>query len=186
MLLMPFTAVQAEWAEDNLMGLFFSDTEFTSLNTMFETEPVPFESYIVAINPEVSSISGYEVSINIPDPAVFLLSVSGPNGWTNFGDSVNHLAGFGTPVPVTSNTAVLSTIRLLYAGHDEIYISFGAATPPSIPDHDGPVIANGANPDILIPCMTTYFGTPSGFVAVLNPQVAVETTSLSRVKSLFR
>jgi len=186
MLLVPFTVAQAQWPGENLMGLFFSDTEFYSENTTIETIAVPFDSYIVAINPEVTSISGYEVSINIPDPTVFVLQTSGPNGWTNFGDNVNHLAGFGTPVPVTGDAAVLSTLRLLYAGEEEIYISFGAATPPSIPDHDGPVIANGANPDILIPCVTTYFGTPSGWVAVLNPQVVVETTSLSKVKSLFQ
>ncbi len=186
LLLLPFTVVQAQWDGDNRLGLFFSDSEFTADNTMLETPAAPFDSYIVAINPQVWSISGYEVSIIIPDPAVFVLLVSGPSGWTNFGSNVNHLAGFGVPVPVVDNAAVLSTMRLLYGGSDEIHIDFGAATPHSIPEHEGPVMADGANPDNLVPCFTTIYGTPSGLVAILNPHVAVEASSLTKVKALFQ
>jgi len=177
----------AQWEGDNMMGLFFSGEEFTDDTTNLDAPGAPFNSYIVTLNPEMMSVSGYEVGISISDPSVFVLSAVGPNGWTNFGDNTNHLAGFGTPVPVVDNAAVLCVLQLLYSGTDTVNITFGAATPPSIPDHDGPVLADGANPDILMPCFATSDESMGGLVATLNGEgvIAVQNHSLTGVKALF-
>ncbi len=44
------------------------------------------DAYLVLSAP-VGDISAYEAGISISDPALFVLSVSGPNGWTNFEDT---------------------------------------------------------------------------------------------------
>jgi len=187
MLSLTLSLAHAQPGEENMMGLFFSDTEFSDATNNYDTAAVPFNCYIVVLNPMVESIAGYEVGIAISDPAVFVLAVSGENGWTNFGDALNHLAGFGTPVPVIDNAAVVCTMQWLYSGLAEITIEFGHATPPSIPGWEGMVIANGADPDDLIPCGTPY-GEVNGIVATLNCVCGpgVEKASLSGVKALFR
>jgi len=177
----------AQWDEDNLMGMFFSDEEFTEYTTCMTTSGAPFNAYIVTLNPEMESVSGYEVGISISDPSVFVLSVAGPNGWTNFGDNTNHLVGFSTPLPVVDYAAVLSVLQMLYAGAEVVDIVFGAANPPSIPGHDGPVLADGSNPDILVPCAVTTHPSMNGLVATLNDcnPSPVETQSFTSVKALF-
>jgi hypothetical protein len=177
----------AQWEGDNMMGMFFSDAEFSDATTNIVTSPAPFNAYIVSLNPEMMSVSGYEVGISISDPTVFVLSATGENGWTNFGDNTNHLAGFGTPVPVVDGAVVLCTMNMLYTGSATVDIVFGAATPPSMPEHDGPVLADGANPDILVPCVYTSHADMAGKVATLNGEgvIAVENHSLSGVKALF-
>jgi len=187
MLSLTLSLAHAQPDEENLMGLFFSDTEFSDATNNLDTTPAPFNCYIVVLNPLVESIAGYEVGIAISDPTVFVLAVSGDFGWTNFGDALNHLVGFGTPVPVVDNAAVVCTMQWLYAGTAEIYVEFGHATPPSIPGWEGMVIANGVNPDDLIPCITPW-GEVNGIVATLNGVCgpAVEKASLSGVKALFR
>ncbi len=187
LLLLSFSLAHAQWDDENMMGLFYSDTEFSDATTNYDTTPAPFNCYIVVLNPMVESIAGYEVGITISDPTVFVLATSGGYGWTNFGDALNHLVGFGTPVPVVDNAAVVCTMQWLYSGSSEIYIEFGHATPPSIPGWDGMVIANGVNPDDLIPCGTPY-GEVHGIVATLNCVCgpAVEAASLTNVKALFR
>jgi len=180
--------VTAQWEGDNLVGMFFSGDEFSSSTMCIQTPGAPFNAFIVTLNPEMESVSGYEVGISISDPSVFVLSVTGPNGWTNFGDNTNHLAGYGTPLPVENNAAVLSIMQLLYAGSDEVEIMFGPADPPSIPEHDGPVLADGANPDILVPCAYTTDPSLAGNVAWLNgicDPTPVESQSFSSVKAIF-
>ncbi len=177
----------AQWDGDNMMGMFFDGEVFTDATTNLDTPGAPFNSFIVALNPEMQSVSGYEVGISISDASVFVLSAVGPNGWTNFGDNTNHLAGFGTPVPVVDNAVVLCVLQMLYSGTDRVEIVYGAATPPSIPGHDGPVLADGANPDILVACEYTSHEDMGGLVATLNGEgvIAVENHSLSGVKALF-
>ncbi len=170
----------AQTSEDNMMGMFFAEP-FVSENTNFVNAFAPFNAFIVLLNPAIESIGGYEVGIDIP-ATVFVLGVIGENGWTNFGDNLNHLCGYQTPLPVAPGGTVLSTLNMLYTGTDIIYVAYGEATPPSIPGV--PVIANGANPDELIACNLTSDG---GFVATINGPgvVATEDHSLTSVKALF-
>ena len=170
----------AQSSEDNMMGMFFAEP-FISENTNFENTFSPFNAYNVLLGPTVETVGGYELGISMP-AEVFVLGVTGPNGWTNFGSNLNHLCGYQTPLPVVDGGTVLSTLNMLYTGTDIIYIGFGPSDPASIPGV--PVIANGADPEDLIACNLTSDG---GFVATINGPgvVATEQHSLSFVKALF-
>jgi hypothetical protein len=171
----------AQDTESNMMGMFFAEP-YVSENTNLNTAAAPFNAFVVLLNASVELVGGYEVGIAISDPTVFVLSVVGPNGWTNFGSNTNHLAGYATPLPAEADGTVLSVMNMLYTGGQEVQISFGEATPPSIPG--APVIADGSNPDILISCNLTSDG---GYVATLNGDgvVATEAHTLTGVKALF-
>ncbi len=172
----------AQFPGDNLMGVFFSDTEFTQETTNIDSGAVPFNAYLVLVNATVGTVGGYECAIDFANPSIFVLSVSGPNGWTNFGDNTNHLCGYQVPLPSEQPGTVLATLQLLYSVTDPVEISLGPATPPSIPGDMA--IANGANPDELIacPCLTA-----DCVVATIwgDGVVATEDQTWSSVKSLF-
>jgi len=187
LLLLPLAPALADFDDPNVMGMFFSGTEFSDATTGIHTPGAPFNAYIVVLNPEVEAIGGYEVGISISDPTVFVLSTMGPDKWANEGDSLNQIVRFGTPVVVVDSAAILCTVQLLYSGTDLVEICFGPADPPGIPGHEGPVIVDGANLDIqesLIPCWPPFWGD---LVAVLNPEHGspVQTGSLSQLKALF-
>jgi len=172
----------AQFPGSNLIGVFFSDTEFTQETTNFDTDAAPFFSYLVLVNGTTNSVGGYECSVAYSDPTVFVLGVTGANGWTNFGDNGNHLVGFQTPLPVQLPGTVLATFNLLYSGVDRVEISLGPAIPASIPDEMA--IADGDDPENLIgcPCLTD-----DCVVATLNGEgvVATENQSWTGVKALF-
>ncbi|HOX25042.1 MAG TPA: hypothetical protein PLL30_04690 [Candidatus Krumholzibacteria bacterium] len=168
------------------LGLFFSNTEFVAANTNFNPGAVPFNAYIVLLPlGNVETVGGYEVGIGMP-ASVFVLSVSGPNGWTNFGNNVNHLAGYQQPLPVGEMGAVLCTMQLFGGAGTPAVVEFYNANPPSIPSHPGPVIADGANPDILLSCFLVT-GQINGVVATFNGAgvVATENHTWTGVKNLF-
>jgi len=185
LLLVPLAAAQAQYEGPNLLGMFFSDTEFSEETANHAPAPELFDAYFVLLNPEVDSVYGYEVGISTTDPNCFFLYVTFPNNGDNFGNDMDHMVGYGTPVPVVDDVVILSTVTLLYVYSDYVEISFGVSSLNSIPGHDGPVIANGADPDDLIPC-TIPSGEISGVVATLNGVVAVEHHSLTGVKALFQ
>lgn len=168
-------------SEDNMMGMFFSDVEFTDGATNHVNAFAPFFGYVVLLNPTVPSIGGYELGIAL-DPSVFVLGVSGPNGWTNFGNNTNHLAGYTSPVPASDAGTVMASLNMLYTGTATIFIGFGPSEPSSL--GDWPAIANGENPDELIACPLTSDG---GYVATINGDgvVATESMSFTGVKALF-
>lgn len=171
----------AQTSEDNMMGMFFAEP-FVDENTNIDPPTgTPFGAFVVLLNPTVDSIGGYELGVGVP-AGVLALSLTGPNGFTNFGDNFNHLAGFQSPVPVMDGGTVLSTYSMLVFSTDIVYVVYGPAEPPSIPGV--PVIANGADPEDLIACNLTSDG---GFVATFNGPgvVATENHSLTSVKALF-
>ncbi|MEZ4386501.1 MAG: hypothetical protein R3D98_02775 [Candidatus Krumholzibacteriia bacterium] len=182
----------AQTSEDNMIGMFFTNDLGVinesiadggmNPNTNFVNAFAPFNAYIVLVNPTVASVAAYETSVTFDGGAPFLLAVTGPNGWTNFGTPSNHLAGFQTPLPCADG-AVLCTIQMLYTGVPTVFINLGAATPSSF-NPPTPGIADGANPDNLIACPLTSDG---GYVATINGDgvVATEAHSLSDVKALF-
>ena len=175
---------------ENSMGMFFSDTELTEGNTNFDPSlGVPFNAYLALMGPTQFSVGGYEVGVSAP-ATLLALAVTGPNGWTNFGSNFNHLCGYGTPVP-SGGDVVLCTFQLLYTGTETAEIMLGASTPSSV-GGEGPAIADGTNPDILIVCNYTGAAEYGNVVATLNgagimfpPTVATRSASLSDVKALF-
>jgi len=180
-LLVVVMATSAMAQDENTLGLFFSDTEFTPETANIENTFAPIDMYLVLLNPTVASIGGYEVGIVHDAPSLFFLTVAGPNGWTNFGDSQNHLAGYQTPLPAGPPGVVLCTLTLLYPGADTVCFNLVPATPASIPDY--PAIADGSNPDNLLPC--NIFNYPD-CTATINGAVANEGASYSEIKGLFR
>ncbi|HOX25043.1 MAG TPA: hypothetical protein PLL30_04695 [Candidatus Krumholzibacteria bacterium] len=171
------------------MGLFFSNSDFTSGQTNVNTVGAPFFAYIVILGVESGvspDIGGYEVGLQFSD-TVFILSVTGPNGWTNFGSNTNHLCGYQSAVIPVDGAAVLCTLNMLYSGAGLVEVTFGPATPPSIPGHDGPVLAGFANPDNLIACGLTSGPTVPGVVATFNGGgiIATEATTWTQLKNLF-
>ncbi len=148
-----------------------------------EEVTTPFTLFITLHDPSVFSVGGYEVGMAIPADMI-ILAATGPNGWTNFGDPTNQLVGFQTPVIIQTDMGVLGELQCLGLSMpaEASHISFGAANPPSIPDHDGPVIANGVNPDELLPCGYVN-GSPDVFL--YGGVVGTEAHTLSDVKALF-
>lgn len=178
---------------DNAMGMFFSDSDFSNATTNVDLNSgLQATGYIVLLNPSVASVGGYEVGITVSDPAALIaLSVEGPNGWTNFGDNFNHLAGYGVPVEVTGSAVILASINFLYIGTASVDITYGPASPSSVNDL-GPAIANGENPDELLVCEYSTCPEFEGLVATVNGAgvelcdvVATETQSWTNVKALF-
>ena len=152
---------------DNVMGMFFSNTVYNADTTNFESNFAPFNGYIVLFSNEVASVGGYEVGITTSDPGLFVLSASGPNGWTNFGSATNHLCGYMTALPLSGDgTVVLGQLQMLYTYTNSVEISFGPASPSSFGGLYGG-IADGDNPDNLIGCIASN-GYYDGVVATIN------------------
>lgn len=174
-------AVGATAQETETLGLFFSDTEFTPEYTNWDNTFAPFNMYLVLLGCTVDYIGAYEVGLEFSDPSVFVLATTGPNGWTNFGSPLNHLVGFQTPIPCDPDGVILCTFNLLYSGTDVVCINLIPAVPSSL--GDVPAIADGENPDILMPCQ--IYNAP-GCTATINDVVAAEGQSLTHIKGLFR
>jgi len=175
---------------ENSMGIFFAEGDFSEAATNIDTAAAPFNAYVCLIEGQMVSIGGYEVGMSISDPAVFVLAVTGPNGWTNFGGNLNHLCGYTTPLVSSSGQFVLSTMNILQSVANPADM-FMAPSEPSSVDGAGPAIADGANPDVLYTCNYTSGPDMGGIVATFNgagiqfPGVATEAHSLSSVKALF-
>ncbi len=177
------------FAQQPALGMFFSSTDFTDENTNLNPGvATSFDVYVVMLGANFVSLGGYEVGITENSGGtVIVTGVAFPNNGLNFGNNLNHLVGYGTPLPVTDGAAVLCTLTMIHTATTTVEFSTGPATPPSIPSWNGPVFADNANPDDLIEGTSTG-GSPTAVVATLNGDgiVAVEQSSLSQVKSLFQ
>jgi hypothetical protein len=184
---------------DNTVGLFFSDDiaaivaaddpsnpddEAFHPATNFDNDFAAFNGYLVLLYPTVESVAAYELGLSFAPEEPFILNVSGPNGWTNFGNSTNHLCGYQTPLPAGPDGGmVLSTLNMLYTGTASVEISITPSDPESIPGV--PAIADGNDPTILLPMQLV--NNNFGYQATINGEgtVATESHSWSNVKSLF-
>jgi len=159
-------------------------------NTNIDPGGEPFDVYLVVMADGLYSVGGYELELQFSSPSVFLLSVDGPNGWTNFGSNMNHLCGYTTPLPLGADgEAVLSTLTLLYTSPEDATISVGPSNPSSV-DDAGPAVVNGIDLDQVIACEVTYAYGGYGPVLTLNGEgiyspFAVESRSWSDVKRIF-
>ena len=174
---------------ENSMGVFFSDTELIPATTNFDPTPsVPFSAWLALLNSTQATIGGYECTVTaVPDLTV--LTVTGPNGWTNFGTFFNHLVGYGAPLP-SADDVVLATFQLMYLVDTPSGIVLGPSDPSSV-GGEGPAIWSD-NPFILVTCNYTSGPNEGGLVATLHGDgivfpdiVAAETQNWSGVRSLF-
>ena len=169
-------------AEDEFGLWRMVDGEYTNMLPVDEI-PGPFTLYVTLHDGTSFSVGGYEVGMDLP-AEMFVLEVDFLGG-TNFGGNDNHLVGY--PIPkfvMPDEPLVLSVMSCLSSAPPAVptFIRYHGSTPNSIPGHDGPVYADGAQPDILIAC---GYITGSQDVFLFGGQVATEAHSLSDVKSLF-
>ncbi|MBD3221577.1 hypothetical protein GF314_10070 [bacterium] len=170
------------------MGVYFSDTEFTDETANLTTPPIFFEAYIVLTDAQIANVGAYELEITLSAPDALILQVHGPNGWLNFGDLEDHMAGYADPVLVDADgAAVLCTLECFYPGTDQVDVIMGGSSLESIPGWDGPVILEVPNFEILLVChLSSGAVGHDDAVAWLNREVvAAESASWSQVKSLF-
>ena len=172
------------------MGVFFSDTEFTDANTNLDPGiGVQFQAYLVVIDCGLNTVGGYECGLELQGGSPFILGVSGPNGWQNFGTNTDHQVGYTTPLPVDGNrNAVLMTFEMLYTAMDPVDIVLKGSVLQTLPGWDGPVLSDGSLPDDLYQCFITGNGNGEPTVAATlygAGVTATESRSLSSVKSLF-
>ncbi|MEZ4389144.1 MAG: hypothetical protein R3D98_16485 [Candidatus Krumholzibacteriia bacterium] len=130
------------------------------------------DAYLVLSAP-IGDISAYEAGIAVSDPSLFILSVSGPNGWTNFGDNLNQLVGYSTPLPIDGPTALCMFAMLMTGGgYVEICVT---GTEPSQFGTPAPGYADGDGN--WYPC--------EGRCSQINPAVATQDRSFTEIKALF-
>ncbi len=169
----------AALAEDNALGLYFSDSEFTRDTASTEISPeFAVTAYVVLTNATGSSVAGYEVGISCTAPGFNIAFTD--LMFENAGTNDNHLVSYTVPRPVDPAGTVLSLI--IFSADSDGYeeISFGPSDPPSLPD-GVPVVDFGGGD--LQPCSYPF---DSWVVAWLNDDtVAVEARTLSEVKGLF-
>lgn len=126
LLLLIFLAAISSWAADNQVGLFYdSDAE---INEIEVTPNSTHSLYLVLLDPvnesfdgggsrDVEFVGGFECAVEAPTGDILLdltLAVAG----TNVGSTDDIRAGFGTPVPVSSDrAATLATFSVLTMGN---------------------------------------------------------------------
>lgn len=169
------------FAQDDALGLYFSDTDFT-LDTASTTIVPGFMQLarIVLTNPTGAVIEGYEVDISssAPDFAIPMTSLTFDQ---NLGTNTNQIITFLTPVPAQATGTVLATIFFTTEITDPGTISFGASSPSSVGGAGPAVVYQGGPAQV---CSQPY-GIP--VVAWLNSMpVAVEPSNWDGVKALFR
>ncbi len=180
-LMVGLMAFGAASAQDDALGLYFSSSTF-NLGTSSATNAPGFmiASHIVLTNPTGAVIDGYEVGISC-SAADFAIPLTSLMFDLNLGTNANQIVTFLSPKPVVAGGTVLSSVFLATASTDFESISFGAASPSSLPG-DAPVIDYGIGG--LAAC-SQPFGT--SVVAWLNGlPVSEESSTWGGVKALYR
>jgi hypothetical protein len=133
----------------------------------------PLTGHLVLFS-DVAEVGGFEASIEITPPGdLSVLGVSGPNGFNNFGDMLNLLAGYDTPLP-TSDPTILCTFDFLVGSAGHIVICVNGAEPSQF--------GEGA-PGVTGPYGTLY--PCEGGCSEINPTVGTELQSWSAIKGVF-
>jgi hypothetical protein len=163
-------------ADDNAIGLYFSDTEFTVATASASFEDFTRLGYVVLTGATGNVVTGYEVSIECSEPGFTFLSTL---FWgENAGTDLNHLVTFIEPRVVAPGGTVLSSAIIGYSGGVPAEVMFGPAEPSTLPET--PVVFF----DGVATACSYPFGSP--VVAWLNGDpVANEGHSWSQVKTLF-
>lgn len=122
----------------------------------------PLAGHLVLFS-NFDEVSGFEASLAINPPAsLFVLAVSGPNGFTNFGDDSNLLVGYTTPLP-TGDPTILCSFDFLVSSSASVEICVT----------DAEISADGNS----YPC--------EGGCSEINPTVRVEGRTFSTIKGVF-
>lgn len=168
-------------AQEDVLGLYFSDTTFT-LETASASVPSGslLAGYIVLTGPTGAVINGYEVGISSSAPD-FAIPMTNLTFDTNDGDNLNQIITFMTPKPALAEGTVLATVFLSTASTAPETISFAAASPSSV-GGVAPAVDYSSGPAVA--CSPPW---DAPYVAWLNGQpVATDRAAWDEVKALFR
>jgi hypothetical protein len=170
----------AAWAQDDALGLYFNETEFTQETANRTTAPgFTMPGYVVLTNATGPMIAGYEVGI-AGTAADFAIPLTSLFIDFNAGTNSNHIVTFASPKPVAAGGTVMSTIFFVTDSTELEEISFGPSIPSSLPGVPVVEYVSGG----AVAC-SQPFGTPT--VAWLNAEVvAVQTEAWGGVKALYR
>lgn len=168
-------------AQDDAMGLYFSETEFTIDTAQAVVSPgFTTAAYIVLTNPTMAVATGYEVNIS-SSASDFAIPVTSLSFDTNLGTNTNQIVTFSIPKPTAPGGTVLATVFIATASTNYEEIAFGPSIPSSLPA-GVPVIYDGAGGLVA--------GSPpfdASAVAWLNGvPVPDEGVSWGDVRALFR
>ena len=182
---------------ENSLGVYFDEGTFEQNCTEYQALET-LSMYFVLANCTQATISGFEFAWDFDPPMLtsyVIDDVSLPPGALSIGTNHNFIVGL--TAYATAQATVLARIdfRVLTDGLNA-YITAGPADPPSIPGHA--VIADGANPGLLIPLDfstvddVNVIVDPDGWVRPgigclgTNGPVATAPTTWSNVKALYR
>lgn len=174
-------ATGGAWAQDNALGLYFNESEYT-LDTAHRLVAPGFAmpGYIVLTNPTLTMVTGYEVGIACTAPD-FAIPMTNLTFDTNLGTNTNQIVTFMTPKPAAPSGTVLATVFLTTDSTDYEEIAFGPSDPSSLPG-SMPVIYDGAGG--FVPASAPF---EASAVAWLNgTPVPVQRVSWEKVRALFR
>ncbi len=183
----------------NSLGAYFDDDG--NVWCMTPSPAVPFNLYWILAHPIAENLGGYEFAwAYSPDivPAPFVLGVTLPPDALNIGSSYNLIVGLGSGL-VTSEATVLAVFNLmvLTTVPPQTYVTAGPPTPASLPGHAA--TNDFADPANIIPMTFNFVNdgwvtingdgwTEPGIARFTGPcgTPAVESTTLGRIKALFR
>lgn len=117
----------------------------------------------LVLDSDAADVSSFEATLEFSTPTLFILAISGPNGFSNYGSLQEILGVYTTPLPVQGQT-ILVSIQMLLASSDYVMV---CVTGASFIDGNG----NGHS------CQ--------GLCSEINPVVANEALTFSTIKSLF-
>jgi hypothetical protein len=158
------------------------------LNYLYDGEPAGnYDLYITIHERTMTSIAGFECGIDYPSN-VLPTALSIPNSGINAGDLADLLVGYNVPI-VSSDLSflVLATLQVYIdtTPPEASMISFRGARYWSIPGHDGPVVVDGADLDLLVAC-GYWWGDPQVFfINRFGGPIGTVDSTWSSVKSLF-
>ena len=167
-------------AQDDALGLYFSDTSFTPETAAATVTPgFALAAYVVLTSATGTAVHGYEVGIACT-AADFGIPVTSLFFGDNAGTPTNQIVTFGAPKPVAPGGMVLCTVFLTTGSTGYEVISFGPSVPASRPG-GVPTVDYGAGPTAC----SYPFGGPG--VAWLNGQpVPARPAAWSRLQALYR
>jgi hypothetical protein len=194
-MLVPSIGLAIEPPVDQGVGVLciYTDEDLTAANN-FLADATPFVQhrvYFVLYNAQggFSSLGAMTFSWSFsPAPASApIATLFIPSGAVNIGSTYNLLMGFGTPVVLTDNHALVLAADVMFLGAlaEPTYIYLGPATPTSIPgqmeynDYYNPANVLPAHPNSVD---GLYENPVFGF----GTAVATEGATWGGVKSLFR